>query len=377
MQARAAPRHRRPRGRPTVLIVSDGSDVHVPPVAEAIRRAGGAATLLDLAEIPREISLSVGHDVVGGWSASLRRCGGAPVLPQGVSAVWWRRPRSYDMHPELSGDYRAFAMDQVHEAMIGVWSTLNARWVNDPWRDQRASHKPIQLSLAHEMGLELPRTLVTTSAEDARTFLTGKSGRGFVHKLLAPSAAHCPPTTLVTPGALGRLDTLRFSPVILQEFVPGIDIRVTVVGGEIFACQIDARKTSSPNDFRQVFGDCQVTPTKLPQSDERLLLAMMTRLGLVYAAMDFRLSEDGRLVFLEVNPGGQWLFVEQRTGQPIAEALARVLCDEPRSRGQCPDPEVHVGEVEPVEALPRRVGQHEDPNRAVARGADANLALPG
>ena len=51
----------------------------------------------------------------------------------------------------------------------------------------------------------------------------------------------------------------------------------------------------------------------------------MRRLGIVYGAIDLRRTPDGRHVFLEVNPAGQWLFVEQATGQPIARALARAL----------------------------------------------------
>jgi hypothetical protein len=168
---------------------------------------------------------------------------------------------------------------------------------------------------------------VTTSPEEARTFLAGQGERAFVHKVLAPSAAYCPPTRLVNAGDLERLNALRFSPVILQECVPGVDVRVTVVGEEMFACEIDARRTTSPNDFRPVVRACRVVPTQMSQHDEHLIRDMMSRLGLAYAAFDFRRAEDGRLVFLEVNPAGQWLFVEQRTGQPIAAALARTLCD--------------------------------------------------
>lgn len=51
----------------------------------------------------------------------------------------------------------------------------------------------------------------------------------------------------------------------------------------------------------------------------------MDRLGPVYGAIDMRLGPDGRYVFFEVNPAGQWLFVEERTGQPITATLARLL----------------------------------------------------
>jgi glutathione synthase/RimK-type ligase-like ATP-grasp enzyme len=51
----------------------------------------------------------------------------------------------------------------------------------------------------------------------------------------------------------------------------------------------------------------------------------MRRLGLVYGAIDLRLTGDGRYVFLEINPAGQFRYVEEQTGQPLAAALAARL----------------------------------------------------
>ena len=181
----------------------------------------------------------------------------------------------------------------------------------------------------------IPRTLVTTSTAEAREFLESSEDRTFVRKLLVPSAAHCPPTRLVTEEDTERLDAVRFSPVILQEYISGVDVRVTVVGDELFAAEIDARRTQSPYDFRSVFDQCRVAATGLESDDRRRILHLMRRLGLVYGALDFRRGDDGRLNFLEINPAGQWLFVEQRTGQPIAAALARELCRGARSVSGC------------------------------------------
>jgi glutathione synthase/RimK-type ligase-like ATP-grasp enzyme len=57
------------------------------------------------------------------------------------------------------------------------------------------------------------------------------------------------------------------------------------------------------------------------------LLKIMRALGLVYGAIDMRLTPDGRYVFIEVNPAGQWLFIEERTGQKITDALAAKLME--------------------------------------------------
>jgi glutathione synthase/RimK-type ligase-like ATP-grasp enzyme len=197
--------------------------------------------------------------------------------------------------------------------------------VNDPWRDEVASLKTHQLAAAERAGLRVPPTLVTSDPEAARTFLDACGPDGAVHKPLHPAEHDAGPTRRVGHADLARLDALRLAPVILQAFVSGVDVRVTAVKDELFAAEIDARGTSSPEDFRPVLADCRVAPCTLPDREADALRALLRELDLSYAAIDLRRREDGSLAFLEINPGGQWYFVEQRTGQPITAALASLL----------------------------------------------------
>jgi hypothetical protein len=70
-----------------------------------------------------------------------------------------------------------------------------------------------------------------------------------------------------------------------------------------------------------------VEPCELPPDVLAGIRGLMQRLGLRYAALDFRRDEDGQHWFLEANPAGQWLFLEDRTGQPITRAVAEALID--------------------------------------------------
>jgi len=94
------------------------------------------------------------------------------------------------------------------------------------------------------------------------------------------------------------------------------------VGGRLFAAEIDAGGAA---DFRLVYRQAQVRPARLPRPVARGLRALLRRLGLLYAAVDLRRTAEGEHLFLEVNPSGQFLFVEERTGQPIADALCDLL----------------------------------------------------
>jgi glutathione synthase/RimK-type ligase-like ATP-grasp enzyme len=125
------------------------------------------------------------------------------------------------------------------------------------------------------------------------------------------------------------LDRVAVAPVIFQEFVPAeVDLRITVVGEQFFAAAIHSQELPYPLDFR-LFLDrdpgVRMEPTELPTEVEGGLMRLLKSAGLRYGAIDMRRTPSGRHVFLEVNPSGQWRFVEEVTGQPITAAMARLL----------------------------------------------------
>lgn len=313
-----------------VLILATEEDEHARAVAGHLRRSGAEAHIADLSAFPRHASLSARYECC-------TDCGGASfelALPRAgrldlgdVSAVWWRRPQHPVVAPELQQDvHRRFAAAEAHEALAGMWHALDAFWINDPARDQVAHHKAFQLRVARDAGLPIPHTLITNDPDDARSFLDSKGYRDVIYKAFTGTEEAWRETRLVHEEELERLDNVRFAPVIFQEYVPAVvDLRVTVVGDEVFAAAIHSQDTEYPVDFRMDIANARIEPYGPPDDVVARLHDLMARLGLVYGAIDMRLTPEGKHVFLEINPAGQFLFVEQATGQPIAAALAAAL----------------------------------------------------
>jgi glutathione synthase/RimK-type ligase-like ATP-grasp enzyme len=228
-------------------------------------------------------------------------------------------------HPGLSAAEAGYAARQADEALRGFFGALPARFVNDPWRDARACHKPLQLAAAEAAGLPVPPTLVTSDEPRARAFVEAQRGGRVVHKALHATPTDWHTTRFLEGRDLENLKAIRLAPVILQAYVPGVDLRVIAVGDRLFAAEIDATATGSPQDFRTVYDDCRVAPVELPAEVAGGLRRLMASLGLAYGAIDLRRREDGQHLFLEVNPSGLWRFVEHRTGQPISLAIAEHL----------------------------------------------------
>ncbi len=241
---------------------------------------------------------------------------------------------------------RLFTVNEWHEAINGLWQLLDVHWVNDPVRDEVAARKALQLRVAARTGLRVPRTIITSDPQQARAFVEAEGVGNTVFKTFSCTHAIWRETRLVREDVLSLLETVRLAPVIFQEYIPaGVDLRVTVVGERLFPAAIHSEETDYPVDFRMVLGQARTELAVVPAAVEQRLLSLMAQLGLAYGAIDLRRTPEGEYVFLEVNTAGEFLFVEERTGQPIARALADLLATPfERRRGWAPPlPTVRAG----------------------------------
>ena len=149
-----------------------------------------------------------------------------------------------------------------------------------------------------------------------------------IYKAFSATETEWRETRLLREEELAQLENVKYAPVIFQSYIEAdVDLRITVVGDKIFPAAIHSQDTSYKVDFRMDIGQARIESATLPTDVEAKLFALMNRLGLVYGAIDMRRRPDGSHVFLEVNPSGQWLFIERSSGQPITAALAELLQD--------------------------------------------------
>lgn len=312
-----------------ILVVSVPEDEHAMRVLAALEEQGAPATLLDVRRLPGDLALSVSYPSERAISMTLGNGTGQPIDLDDVGAAWWRRPQAPDLDGEVSDPtHRTFAYGEWDAALGGLWLLLDAEWINEPGLDQRASRKPYQLQVAREVGLETPETLITSDPARAEAFIGARPPGETICKAFSATEEAWRETRIVGDREMARLDAVRHAPVIFQEYVDAdVDLRVTVVGDRIFPAAIHSQESAYPVDYRMDMGATDVEAAELPADVERGLRDFMDRMGLVYGAIDLRRTPGGRHVFLEVNPSGQWLFVEDRTGQPVTETFCRALVE--------------------------------------------------
>lgn len=314
-----------------ILIVSYPNNEHVDEVQHHLTRE---ATVVDTGSFPVSLGLSA---AIGRERECLRLTpsGGRPFCLCQVGAVWYRRISPYGFHDELvDNTARLFAWSESNEALLGLWYSLDSFWMNPPLADEVSQRKIRQLQAARRVGLSIPETLVTNQPEAAREFVA-TYGVGHVVRKAFRNIAQAPRETHVVGQAeVALLDSVRFAPVIFQQFVPAdLDLRVTIVEDEIFAAAITSEAAYAA-DYRPGLASATVVPYTLPDVVASQVLELMRAFGLQYGAVDFRVTPDGDHVFLEVNPAGEFLFISRRTGQPIAEAIAASLERHDRARAR-------------------------------------------
>jgi hypothetical protein len=248
-----------------------------------------------------------------------------------IHAVWYRRPVPPVMPDTYSPEQAGWASAESGEALHGVWNTLDARWVNRPDANRRAESKPDQLRTASTLGFDIPPTLVTNDAGALGRFIDTQ--RAVICKPLLNGLVPDDEseqlffTSRVDPEVLHASD-LGPEPYLFQALVEKtLDIRVTVIGEEIFAVGIESQgEPDASLDWRRgAHRGLRHSPMNLPEPVSQRCLALCRHYGLLFGAIDLAARPDGGYTFFEINPNGQWAWLEQETGLPLRSTLAGLL----------------------------------------------------
>jgi len=329
----------------TILFVSDpGIDGHLLPVLTELGHRGHEVQILNPGAFPGSATVTVdsapcGPRVFITWERQL-------IDLAAIGSVWYRRPGNFAIPEELLAKEAEWLRGESAALINGIYANSEALWVSDPHNLRRADLKLLQLRIAQQLGFRVPAYTVTNDPQRARSFLAEHPGGAIVKALSMPvirvdDRVGMLYTHLVTPEDEEQLESVRYGPTFLQSFVPKArDIRVTVIGEEVFAAGIESMTADEARiDFRKVeIWDLPHEPVILPDPVAAACLAIVRELGLRFGAIDLLETPERDYVFLEINPNGQWYWVEMMTGQPMARAMADLLERGEREHGFYPDP---------------------------------------
>ena len=251
-----------------------------------------------------------------------------------IDAVWYLKPhlpkklRTFDP-PE----HREF----IRRQFLATWQSLfdvlrDKRWVSPHWNVVRAENKILQLRIASNAGLELPETLISSDPSKIEAFWE-YCNREMIVKMVSasPIENHVIFTNRVSESHMASIDTARYAPSIFQRYIPkAYELRIIVVGGKVFVAQIKSQEGETTKTDWRVYNKTkekiQMVADKLPSNIKQKCLSVVEQLGLRFGCIDMIVTPGGRYVFLEINPNGQWFFIQEATGLPIGEVIVDLLC---------------------------------------------------
>lgn len=323
----------------TVLIVTNACDSSTEPVIGELEKMGQRFFRFNTETFPLYASLILGLKS-GELTGSVAGEGEESAINLGaVKSVWCRRPRK-TLIPENLASYGKFIQDEAGVCLWSLYTTLDALWVNPPLTSSRLleHNKLYQLWVATRVGLRVPKTIVTNEPDGLISFCEDCGGRIAV-KLLkgnfftrgeSPVTLFVFTNVVATGDLVAHREDIKLAPVLAQEYIEkNLELRVTVVGSRIFACAIHSQDSAQTRiDWRNYdFEKVKHEPCELPPDIVIKLATLMANLGLIFGAIDMIVTPNGEYVFLEVNPSGQWLWIEQLTGMPISRAIAELLAN--------------------------------------------------
>lgn len=209
----------------------------------------------------------------------------------------------------------------------------NAVWINNPVNTYRAENKMYQLSMATKCGMHIPKTYVTNTIDGVKEdelYIVKSLDTALFYDIEKRTELFAY-SNVVSGRELKNYD-LHTAPVFVQEFLePKIDCRITYIMGEMYPFQILKKGNGVYGDWRFDKEKLEYVPFDLPEKEKNQIEEMMNNLELNFGGIDLAIV-DGKYYFIEVNPTGEWGWLENNTGCEISTAIANALC---RGKTRC------------------------------------------
>ncbi|MCF0061797.1 hypothetical protein MUK70_21390 [Dyadobacter chenwenxiniae] len=259
------------------------------------------------------------------------KSGFAPVIDgqDKFSGVWFRRTKLPDLEG-IDPYVEAYYLSEFQWFQRNLWNTIDARWISEPDYVYRAENKFLQLKTAQQIGFAIPPTLISTDIQEISKFYEDCEGQLIIKPIYNNRFEHKNGSQLIYTTKISNLELEKLLesiplPSIYQRYVEKkCEIRVTVINDAVFAASVNSQQSEMTKvDWRRE--RLPFTSYSLPQMLQDKCVEIVRALNLSFGAIDLIETPEGDYVFLEINPNGQWAWIEMDTGLPISDTIIDFL----------------------------------------------------
>lgn len=329
-----------------ILIITNKGDIHCNPVIKHLQRNGDKYFRLNTESLLTDYLISFSYKDQSVDLHIENKINGKTLSSKEVISVWERRPNS-PVLPEINNEkIKLVVEDEANE--LTKWIRhffINCRMIGSSVWDRPNESKLRQMDVASRVinelrsEIKLPHTLLTNSKKDLEQFSNNK--KEIVLKpisadgLMLDDKLEIPFTSRkVNSKNINVItqDDLELCPSFMQEYVEkNYELRITVIGEKILCCKIDSQKLPKGNgreDWREGYehGLSEVEEwIDCPDEIQEFIILYMQKMNLNFGCFDFIYAKNNSFYFLECNPNGQWMWLEEDLGIPISESIANFL----------------------------------------------------
>jgi glutathione synthase/RimK-type ligase-like ATP-grasp enzyme len=320
----------------TVLVITNDHDEHADAVIQELHRRDVPVFRFHPEDFPDAYSISIDIQdgrIDGEIGNEQRR-----VAFRDICAAWFRRSRRlFAAPPTLNpqyGDVENFVKMQSGATVTMLYGSLRTLWVGHPFKLRQAEIKALQLAEASMAGLKTPTTLISNDPTRAAAFVDALGETECAIKpLIAVRADDAEGSRLPLTTTLPRghaLDSVALAPTTFQPYIDkAYELRCVVIGEKIFAAKLNSQANEiTRKDWRAgAPGNAEVEHEvyDLPEHVEAALHRLMRSFDINFASIDIIVTPEGDFVFLDLNPNGQWLWLEEELGLPLVASMADLL----------------------------------------------------
>ena len=315
-----------------VLLITSKSDVTTDFIVRELKSQHITFYRLNTEEIGSSVQLSL--NIKEQKYLIIDQLSSPPINLLEVTSVYFRRPEIKSNFDEVSPGELNFLRSELAFSLEGLYKILrNAFWINTVDDIRKAENKIYQLMLAQEIGFKVPASIITNQPANALDFYIANRQSCIIKPIKSGLIENGIEEGIIFTSKLTLnediVDRIFGCPVFIQQLIEKeADVRITVVGQRLFAAKIHSQITDESSiDWRKASSPLPHSPIDLPQNIIDQCLELTRRLNLNFGAIDMVLDTKGTLFFLEINPNGQWAWIERKLNFPIAKAITELLIE--------------------------------------------------
>lgn len=237
-----------------------------------------------------------------------------------IYSIYYRKPR-LPFLDEFECHYRNMIAKDIIALINGFVDDFDGKVLSKPYILRKTENKIFQLLYAQKEGLLIPQSFIGNSNNIAKSFVGETS---IIKPLTTGKICTGESIELYQTNYFTKFeDDISLTPIYLQQYVnKKYEVRLTYINGYFFTVRIDSKDKL---DWRKDYKGLSYSMIECPKDIMDKCSKLLSCFKLKYGAFDFIVTENDEWIFLEVNPNGQWQWLEKTLNLSISEKIIEYL----------------------------------------------------